>query len=63
MIFKGEKGMKRKSVLLMVLVAGLSITACSAGGNKVSTEKKKLEVGTEGTLFPWTYVEDDKRCV
>ncbi|MCB7060002.1 transporter substrate-binding domain-containing protein, partial [Eggerthella lenta] len=25
-----------------------------------STEKKKLEVGTEGTMFPWTYVEDDK---
>lgn len=52
--------MKRRSLLLMMMVAGVLITACSAGGNKASTEKKTLVAGTEGTMFPWTYVEDNK---
>ena len=52
--------MKRRSLLLMMMVAGVLITACSAGGNKDSTEKKTLVAGTEGTMFPWTYVEDNK---
>lgn len=60
MTFNGENGMKRRSLLLMMMVAEVLITACSAGGNKASTEKKTLVAGTEGTMFPWTYVEDNK---
>ena len=54
--------MKRNLTFFVALIMLITI-GCSVGlapENGSPTQQKKLSAGTEGTMYPWTYVEDGK---
>lgn len=57
--------MKKKFLILMLSICTVfALAACGGNGEEATapeeTEKSALTAGTEGTMFPWTYTEDDQ---
>ncbi len=57
--------MKKKLLILMLSICTVfALAACGGNGEEATapeeTEKSALTAGTEGTMFPWTYTEDDQ---